>query len=102
MDLLAVELGVDPAELRRRNLLRSDQFPYTTPAGATYDTGAHVEALDEALRVAGYEALRTEQQQRRARGDRHIPRGQAVAMRRGPLPTRAAWPSVSIRAASRS
>jgi carbon-monoxide dehydrogenase large subunit len=70
MDMLAAELALDPAELRRRNLLRPDQFPYTTPAGATYDTGAYAAALDEALRLAGYEGLRREQADRRARGDR--------------------------------
>src|SRR6266581_2348705 len=70
MDLLAAELALDPPELRRRNLLRPDQFPYTTPAGATYDTGAYEGALDEALRLAGYDDLRKEQEERRDRGDR--------------------------------
>ncbi|MDP9340884.1 MAG: xanthine dehydrogenase family protein molybdopterin-binding subunit [Actinomycetota bacterium] len=70
MDMLAVELDLDPAVLRRRNLLRPEQFPYTTPAGATYDTGSYQEALDQALRLAGYEELRKEQAERRERDDR--------------------------------
>lgn len=70
MDLLAAELGMDAAELRRRNLIPPDAFPYRTAAGTTYDTGDYEPALDEALRLAGYEDLRREQAERRARGDR--------------------------------
>lgn len=70
MDLAATELGLDPVELRRRNLLRPDEFPYTTLTGAVYDSGDYERALDEALRLAGYDALRAEQAARRARGDR--------------------------------
>ena len=70
MDLLAAELGVDPAELRRRNLIPPDAFPYRTATGTTYDTGDYGAALDEALRLAGYEDLRREQAERRSRGDR--------------------------------
>jgi carbon-monoxide dehydrogenase large subunit len=70
MDLLAAELEMDPVELRRRNLVPPDAFPYRTAAGTTYDTGDYELALDEALRLAGYEDLRREQAERRARGDR--------------------------------
>ena len=69
MDLLAVELDMDPVELRRKNLIRPDEFPFPTAAGVTYDTGDYETALDEALRRVGYEDLRTEQAARRARGD---------------------------------
>jgi aerobic carbon-monoxide dehydrogenase large subunit len=69
MDLAADELGIDPAELRRRNLLGNDVFPYTTPTGTTYDTGDYALALDEALRIADYDALLVEQAARRGRGD---------------------------------
>jgi carbon-monoxide dehydrogenase large subunit len=69
MDLLASELAMDPAELRRRNLIPPDAFPFTTASGSTYDTGDYGATLDEAMRVAGYEELRTEQRERRARGD---------------------------------
>jgi carbon-monoxide dehydrogenase large subunit len=70
MDLLAVELAMDPAELRRRNLIQPDQFPHQTVAGAPYDSGDYPAALEAALKLAGYEQLRREQAQRRARGDR--------------------------------
>ena len=69
MDMLAVELRMDPAELRRRNLI-SGPFPYTTATGLTYDTGDYAHALDLALEAAGYEELRSEQRARRERGDR--------------------------------
>ena len=69
MDLLAMELGLDPVELRRRNFIRGP-FPYTTAAGALYDSGAYERALDLALEAAGYEQLRSEQRARRERGDR--------------------------------
>lgn len=70
MDLLADELGVDPVELRRRNLIPGDAFPFTTAVGSDYDTGDYEGALDLALRLAGYEQLRREQAERRARGER--------------------------------
>ncbi len=70
IDLLADQLGLDPAEVRRRNLLPADVFPYATVAGARYDSGDYVAALDRALELAGYQRLREEQAERRARGDR--------------------------------
>lgn len=69
MDLLALELGMDPVELRRRNFIRGP-FPYTTAAGALYDSGDYERALDLAVEAAGYEDLRREQAARRERGDR--------------------------------
>jgi len=69
MDMLAAELGLDPAELRRRNFIRGE-FPFTTAAGATYDSGDYPRALDVALEAAGYDDLRREQKARRERGDR--------------------------------
>jgi carbon-monoxide dehydrogenase large subunit len=70
MDLLAAELGMDPVELRRRNFIAPDAFPFLTAAGSTYDNGDYARALDHALEVAGYEALRAEQAERRATNDR--------------------------------
>jgi carbon-monoxide dehydrogenase large subunit len=70
MNLLAAELGADPVELRRRNMIAADAFPFRTAVGTTYDTGEYERALDEALRLAGYESLRREQAERRGRGDR--------------------------------
>jgi carbon-monoxide dehydrogenase large subunit len=69
MDLLAARLGMDPAEVRRRNLLRPDELPYRTPTGAFYDSGDYQGALDKALAQAGYERLRAEQAERRRVGD---------------------------------
>ena len=69
MDMLAVELGMDPAELRRRNLI-AGPFPFTTATGATYDSGDYREALDRALAACDYQELRREQKARRDRGDR--------------------------------
>ena len=68
-DMLARELGMDPAELRMRNLLRPEQFPYTTPTGWQYDSGDYPRALQLALDMAGYDELRREQAERRARGE---------------------------------
>ncbi len=70
VDMLAAELGTDPAEVRRRNLISPDVFPHTTAAGATYDVGDYGRALGEALHRSGYGELRAEQAERRARGDR--------------------------------
>ncbi len=70
MDLAADELGVDPAELRRRNLLAPEAFPLTTRTGAVYDSGDYGRALEAALRLARYDELRAEQAARRQRGER--------------------------------
>jgi aerobic carbon-monoxide dehydrogenase large subunit len=69
MDLLAAEAGIDPVELRRRNLLRPGDFPYDTPTGASYDSGDYMKALEEAVELVGYDAVRAEQRARRAAGD---------------------------------
>ncbi|MFG1944247.1 aerobic carbon-monoxide dehydrogenase large subunit [Nonomuraea sp. NPDC048826] len=69
VDVLAAELGVDPAELRMRNLLKPDQFPYTSPTGWEYDSGDYPKALRLALDMAGYDKLRAEQADKRARGE---------------------------------
>jgi carbon-monoxide dehydrogenase large subunit len=70
VDLLAGELGMDPAELRRRNLIQPEEFPYRTPTKARYDSGNYPAALERVLEAAGYPALRAEQAERRRRGDR--------------------------------
>ena len=69
MDLFAAEIGLDPADVRRKNLIPPDKFPYSTPTGATYDTGDYVTALEKVLKAAGYADLRAEQARRRERGD---------------------------------
>ena len=68
LDLLAERLGLDPAEIRRRNLLRPDEYPYTSAAGFRYDSGDFPAALDRALALAGYDGLRAEQAEARRRG----------------------------------
>ena len=78
MDLFAAEIGMDAAEVRRKNLVPSDKFPYQTPCGATYDTGDYIGALDKVLAGAGYDELRAEQARRRERGD-VVPLGIGVA-----------------------
>ena len=68
MDLFAAEIGLDPADVRRRNLIAADAFPTTTASGAGYDSGDYERALDLALETAGYQALREEQKRRRESG----------------------------------
>jgi aerobic carbon-monoxide dehydrogenase large subunit len=69
VDCLAAELKMDPAELRMKNLLRPEQFPYVTPTGWEYDSGDYPRALQLALDMAGYQELRREQAEKRARGE---------------------------------
>ena len=68
VDVLAFELGLDPADLRMRNLLRPEQFPYTCQTGWVYDSGDYPRTLRLAMDMAGYEELRKEQEAERARG----------------------------------
>jgi carbon-monoxide dehydrogenase large subunit len=70
MDMLAAELDLDPAEVRRRNFIPADAFPHVTASGERYDSGRYADALQLALTTAGYDELRAEQQRRRAAGDR--------------------------------
>jgi len=69
MDLFAAEIGMDPAEVRKRNVVPPDKFPFTTKGGAVYDTGEYAKAIDRVLEAAGYAELRAEQARRRERGD---------------------------------
>ncbi|MDO8365022.1 MAG: xanthine dehydrogenase family protein molybdopterin-binding subunit [Actinomycetota bacterium] len=69
VDHAALTLGIDPIEIRHRNLLADDVFPFRTITGVTYDTGAYRTPLDEAARLAGYAELRAQQAARRASGD---------------------------------
>jgi aerobic carbon-monoxide dehydrogenase large subunit len=71
-DLFAAELGRDPAEVRRVNLIPPFSEPHTTAIGQVYDVGDYAGALDRALAAAGYDALRDEQRRRRATGDRML------------------------------
>ncbi len=68
MDLAAGKVGLDPAEIRRRNFVPPDAFPYQTQVALQYDSGNYAPALAKALSIAGYDDLRAEQQRRRANG----------------------------------
>jgi len=68
IEMIADELGIDAADVRRRNYIKPEQFPYKTPTGSTYDTGDYETNLDAALETANYAALRAEQAERRANG----------------------------------
>ena len=72
VDLFADEAGLDPAEVRRRNFVQPDAFPFTTPTGTIYDSGNYEESLNRALDAAGYNGLLEEQARRRASGDRRL------------------------------
>jgi carbon-monoxide dehydrogenase large subunit len=72
VDQAALELGIDPIEIRRTNLLGDDVFPFRTLTGNTYDSGRYTLPLDRAAEAAGYADLRAEQTGRRERGDRTL------------------------------
>jgi carbon-monoxide dehydrogenase large subunit len=69
MDALAYELKMDPAELRLKNFVAPDKFPYRSPLGWTYDSGNYEAAMKLALQRVGYQALRNEQEEKRKRGE---------------------------------
>jgi carbon-monoxide dehydrogenase large subunit len=69
MDELAVELGMDPIEVRRKNWIKTDEFPFSTVSGLEYDSGNYDAATDRALELFGYDELRREQAARRESGD---------------------------------
>jgi carbon-monoxide dehydrogenase large subunit len=69
MDELAAELSMDPIEVRRRNWIKHEEFPYKTIAGLTYDSGNYEAATAKALDLFRYDELRREQAERRQRGD---------------------------------
>src|SRR5579875_1123306 len=68
MDLVAHQLGKDPAEIRRINFVKPDQFPYHSSAGTVYDTGNYELALNKAMQLIGYQELRAEQARKRQEG----------------------------------
>ncbi|PVG84618.1 carbon monoxide dehydrogenase [Nocardioides gansuensis] len=69
MDELAAELGVDPLEVREKNWIRHEEFPFTTVAGLEYDSGNYEAATERAKEMFGYDELRAEQRRRRESGD---------------------------------
>jgi carbon-monoxide dehydrogenase large subunit len=69
VDMLARKLEMDPAELRLKNLIKPEQFPYQNKTGWEYDSGNYEPALRKSMQMAGYDDLRREQQEKRARGE---------------------------------
>jgi carbon-monoxide dehydrogenase large subunit len=69
VDIAAHERGEDPADFRLRNFIPADKFPYKTPTGWEYDSGNYAGALRKAMDIIGYEELRREQTEKRARGE---------------------------------
>jgi carbon-monoxide dehydrogenase large subunit len=69
VDLFATEAGLDPADVRRRNVVPPDRFPFRNKTGSVYDSGEYGQALERALAAAGYEDLRADQRRRRDAGD---------------------------------
>jgi carbon-monoxide dehydrogenase large subunit len=72
VDILARKLGMDPVDIRRKNLIEKDAFPYTTSAGLTYDSGNYLPALDKALGIADYQSLRSKQRQMAVSGSKRL------------------------------
>ena len=69
VDIVAHDIGMDPAEIRMKNFIQPEQFPYHTPTGWDYDSGNYPAALRKAMDIIGYEDLRKEQVEKRARGE---------------------------------
>ncbi len=70
IDIYAAEIGMDPAEVRRKNLIAPGDMPFTTKVGSVYDEADYPGDLERALEIAGYDELRAEQARRREAGDR--------------------------------
>ena len=100
IDMAALELGMDPVELRRRNLLPAAAFPFTTSTGMVYDVGEYRQTLEAALAAAGYDALRKEQAGRRHRGRKQLGIGVAVWLDATPLNRPGEFAAVDVSARS--
>ena len=72
VDLFAAEVGIDPVEVRRRNFIEPDSFPFATKTGSVYDSGRFAEGLRLACDIAGYEQLRSDQATRRESGSKKL------------------------------
>jgi aerobic carbon-monoxide dehydrogenase large subunit len=98
VDLLAQEIGMDPIDLRRKNLIEKDAFPYTTATGLTYDSGDYAGAIDAVLNEGGYEALKRERDEARAAG-RLAGIGLAVFVENASMPAQGpiSWENGAVR-----
>ncbi|MEE8465291.1 MAG: xanthine dehydrogenase family protein molybdopterin-binding subunit [Dehalococcoidia bacterium] len=81
IDLIALDLGLDPAEVRRRNFIPPDAFPYETPTGITYDSGEYEAAFDRLLELGEYDSWREQSQQQSRDGDSLIGVGLATVVK---------------------
>jgi carbon-monoxide dehydrogenase large subunit len=72
VDLFAREIGMDPIDVRRRNLITAPEQPWSSPTGPVYDSGDYLEAMERVLVAAGLDDLRAEQARRREAGDRRL------------------------------
>ncbi len=101
VDMVARELKLDPVDVRRRNFIADDAFPFTTAAGLTYDSGRYGAALDKALQIADYDGLRARQVELRKAG-RYLGIGlstyvEVCGMGPSSAMTAAGWDSATIR-----
>jgi len=94
MDLAAQKLGLDPAEIRLRNMIRKEEHPYTTIIGAEVESGSHRESLQKALDILGYQERRAEQQRARTQG-RYLGIGIGCYLE-GTAPNSAAFASMGL------
>ena len=69
VDIAAAEMKLDPAEIRAKNIVKSSEFPFTTPSGLIYDSGNYEACMTKALTLAKYKQLRAKQKQMRKRGE---------------------------------
>jgi 2-furoyl-CoA dehydrogenase large subunit len=99
VDMVAIELGMDPAEIRFKNFIQPDQMPYTTATGGVYDAGDYPKALRMALDKIDYEKTRKEQQKARKQG-RYIGIGLATVV--DPSVTNIAYVTLALTAEQRA
>jgi 2-furoyl-CoA dehydrogenase large subunit len=99
VDMVAIELGMDPAEIRFKNFIQPDQMPYTTATGGVYDAGDYPKALRMALDKIDYERTRKEQQKARKQG-RYIGIGLATVV--DPSVTNIAYVTLALTAEQRA
>jgi len=101
VDILAVELKMDPAEIRLKNFIREDQFPYPTATGLNYDSGNYAATLKKALTMVEYEKLREEQKAARSQGKLMgiglSTYGEICAMGPSPATPAGGWESATVR-----
>ena len=90
VDGAAAELGMDPVEIRRKNFIQPDQFPYLIPTGNMYDSGNYAAVLDETLKIAEYDVWRAKQEKMRSEG-RYVGIGVATCQERSVFSTTEFW-----------